>query len=93
MWRIKMTDEIDMIIEDDSDSWQAQLEEQQRSEEERPSLRKLTERLGQAIAILNVLDPEIQLLRDRMLTLKADIEKESEKLSAGVVEAARRAGL
>ena len=90
-----MTDEIDMIIEDDSDSWQAQLqlEERQRSDEERPSLRKLTERLGQAIAILNVLDPEIQLLRDRMLTLKADIEKESEKLSAGVVEAARRAGL
>jgi nucleotide-binding universal stress UspA family protein len=95
MWRIKMTDEIDMIIEDDSDSWQAQLqlEERQRSEEERPNLRELTERLGQAITILNVLDPEIQRLREPLLTLKADIEKESEKLSAGMVEAARRAGL
>ena len=90
-----MTDEIDMIIEDDSDSWQAQLqlEERQRSEEERPNLRELTERLGQAIAILNVLDPEIQRLREPLLALKADIEKESEKLSAGMVEAARRAGL
>jgi len=90
-----MTDEIDMIIEDDSDSWQAQLqlEERQRSEEERPNLRELIERLGQAIAILNVLDPEIQRLREPLLALKADIEKESEKLSAGMVEAARRAGL
>jgi len=92
-----MKDPDDRMITEENDSyaWQAQLqlEERQRSEEERPSLRKLTERLGQAIAILNVLDPEIQLLRDRMLTLKADIEKESEKLSATVVQAARRAGL
>jgi len=75
-----MTVEIDVIMEDDSDSWQAQLQlEEQRAEEKRPSLRKLTERLRQAIALLNVLDPEIQLLRDRMLTLQAHIEKESDR--------------
>ena len=55
-----MTEEIIMTIEDDSDAWEAHrnLEERQRMERERPSLRELTERLGQAIAILNVLDPE-----------------------------------
>ena len=92
-----MKDPDDRMITEENDSyaWQAQLqlEERQRSEEERPNLRELTERLGQAIAILNVLDPEIQRLREPLLTLKADIEKESEKLSAGMVEAARRAGL
>ena len=90
-----MTEEIIVTIEDDSDAWEAHrnLEERQRMERERPSLRELTERLGQAIAILNVLDPEIQSLRVKMLSLKADIEKESENLSDEIVAAARRAGL
>jgi len=92
-----MKDPDDRMITEENDSyaWEAHqhLEERQRLEEERPSLRELTERLGQAIAILNVLDPEIQRLREPLLRLKSEIERESEKLSATVVEAARRAGL
>ena len=92
-----MKDLDDLIITEENDSyaWQAQLqlEERQRIERERPNLRELIERLSQATAILDVLDPEIQRLREPLLALKADIEKESEKLSAGMVEAARRAGL
>ena len=83
------------IVEENSDSWQAQqqLEERQRSEEKRPSLRELTERLGQAIAILNVLDPEVLKLRKQLIRLRDDLKKENLKLSQRAVDAARRAGL
>ena len=79
----------------DSDSWQAQqqLEERQRSEEERPSLRELTERLGQAIAILNVLDPQVQKLRVQLIEFRSELVKESMKVSQQAVDAARKAGL
>jgi len=83
------------IVEENSDSWKAQqqLEERQRSEEKRPSLRELTERLGQAIAILNVLDPEVLKLRKQLIRLRDDLKKENLKLSQRAVDAARRAGL
>jgi hypothetical protein len=83
------------ITEEDSDSWQAQkqLEERQRSEEGRPSLRELTERLGQAIAILNVLDPRVQKLRDQIIEFRSEVVKESMKVSQQAVDAARKAGL
>tara|TARA_R100000306_G_scaffold51333_1_gene48299 strand:- start:3 stop:275 length:273 start_codon:yes stop_codon:yes gene_type:complete len=82
------------IVEDSSDSWQAQQElEEQRSEEERPSLRELTERLGQAIAILNVLDPQVQKLRVQLIEFRSELVKENLRLSQQVVDAARRAGL
>jgi hypothetical protein len=87
----------DRIITEENDSyaWQAQqqLEERQRSEEKRPSLRELTERLGQAIAILNVLDPEVLKLRKQLIRLRDDLKKENLKLSQRAVDAARRAGL
>jgi len=83
------------IVEENSDSWQAQqqIEERQRSEEERPSLRELTERLGQAIAILNVLDPQVQKLRVQLIEFRSEVVKESLELSEKAVDAARRAGL
>ena len=82
------------IVEDTSDSWQAQQQlEEQRSEEERPSLRELTERLGQAIAILNVLDPQVQKLRVQLIEFRSELVKENLRLSQQVVDAARRAGL
>lgn len=83
------------IVEENSDSWQAQqqLEERQRSEEKRPSLRELTERLGQAIAILNVLDPEVLKLRKQLIRLRDDLKKKNLELSEQAVDAARRAGL
>ena len=82
------------IVEENSDSWQAQQElEEQRSEEERPSLRELTERLGQAIAILNVLDPQVQKLRVQLIEFRSELVKENLRLSQQVVDAARRAGL
>jgi|TARA_R100001086_G_scaffold221519_2_gene138790 hypothetical protein len=87
----------DFIVheEDDSEAWQAQqqLEERQRSEEKRPSLRELTERLGQAIAILNVLDPQVLKLRKQLIQLRNDLKKENLKLSQRAVDAARKAGL
>lgn len=83
------------ITEEDSDSWQAQkqLEEHQQSEEGRPSLRELTERLGQAIAILNVLDPRVQELRVQIIKFRSEVVKESLELSQRAVDAARKAGL
>tara|TARA_R110000765_G_scaffold175948_3_gene280904 strand:+ start:4061 stop:4333 length:273 start_codon:yes stop_codon:yes gene_type:complete len=82
------------ITEEDSDSWQAQQQfEKQRSEEGRPSLRELTEHLGQAIAILNVLDPRVQKLRDQIIDFRSELVKESLELSQKAVDAARRAGL
>ena len=83
------------IVEENSDSWQAQqqIEERQRSEEERPSLRELTERLGQAIAILNVLDPQVQKLRVQLIDFRAELVNERMKVSQQAVEAARKAGL
>ena len=83
------------IVEENSDSWKAQqqLEERQRSEEKRPSLRELTERLGQAIAILNVLDPQVQKLRVQLIEFRSEVVKESLELSEKAVDAARRAGL
>lgn len=83
------------IVEENSDSWQAQkqLEERQRSEEGRLSLRELTERLGQAIAILNVLDPQVQKLRDQIIEFRSELVKESLELSQRAVDAARKAGL
>jgi len=87
----------DFIVheEDDSEAWQAQqqLEERQRSEEKRPSLRELTERLGQAIAILNVLDPQVLKIRKQLIRLRDDLKKENLKLSQRAVDAARKAGL
>ena len=83
------------IVEENSDSWQAQqqLEERQRSEEKRPSLRELTERLGQAIAILNVLDPQVQKLRVQLIDFRAELVNERMKVSQQAVDAARKAGL
>ena len=83
------------IVEENSDSLQAQqqLEERQRSEEERPSLRELTERLGQAIAILNVLDPQVQKLRVQLIDFRAELVNERMKVSQQAVDAARKAGL
>tara|TARA_R110001583_G_scaffold57479_2_gene172028 strand:- start:2947 stop:3222 length:276 start_codon:yes stop_codon:yes gene_type:complete len=83
------------IVEENSDSSQAQqqLEERQRSEEERPSLRELTERLGQAIAILNVLDPQVQKLRVQLIDFRAELVNERMKVSQQAVDAARKAGL
>ncbi len=83
------------IVEENSDSWQAQqqLEERQRSEEKRPSLRELTERLGQALAILNVLDPQVQKLRVQLIDFRAELVNERMKVSQQAVDAARKAGL
>ena len=83
------------IVEENSYSWQAQqqIEERQRSEEERPSLRELTERLGQAIAILNVLDPQVQKLRVQLIDFRAELVNERMKVSQQAVDAARKAGL
>ena len=92
-----MKDPDDRIITEENDSyaWQAQqqLEQRQRSEEERPSLRELTERLGQAIAILNVLDPQVLKIRKQLIRLRDDLKKENLKLSQRAVDAARKAGL
>lgn len=91
-----MMDEIKIAIDDSDDgAWEAhnQLEERHRLERERPSLVELKERLGQAIALLDVSDPAMQKLKEPLLRLKSDINIESEALSEEAINAARRAGL
>tara|TARA_R110000751_G_scaffold177428_1_gene283694 strand:- start:98 stop:331 length:234 start_codon:yes stop_codon:yes gene_type:complete len=77
---MKMSDyEISISMEDDSDSWQAQrqLEERRRFEEERPTPEQLGQRLERAIRMLDVIEPRLQQHRQELIELLSDIRKKT----------------
>ena len=106
--KMQMQNEQDQeLIDDDIEaysSWhhQSQLDQQQREAEERaiqPSTRELIERLNSAIAILDVIDPQIQRVTDQLLGIrdrlkKAELDLDIEQgLADELASLARRNGI
>ena len=93
------------LIDDDIEaysSWhhQSQLDQQQREAEERaiqPSARELIERLNSAIAILDVIDPQIQRVTDQLLGIRDRLKKSELDIEQGLADElaslARRNGI
>ena len=82
--KMQMQNEQDQeLIDDDIEAYsawhhQSQLDQQQREAEERaiqPSTRELIERLNSAIAILDVIDPQIQRVTDQLLGIRDRLKK------------------
>ena len=82
--KMQMQNEQDQeLIDDDIEAYsawhhQSQLDQEQREAEERaiqPSARELIERLNSAIAILDVLDPQIQRVTDQLLGIRDRLKK------------------
>jgi len=82
--QMQMQNEQDQeLIDDDIEAYsawhhQSQLDQQQREAEERaiqPSARELIERLNSAIAILDVIDPQIQRVTDQLLGIRDRLKK------------------
>jgi len=82
--KMQMQNEQDQeLIDDDIEAYsawhhQSQLDQQQREAEERaiqPSARELIERLNSAIAILDVIDPQIQRVTDQLLGIRDRLKK------------------
>ena len=79
---------------------QSQLDQQQREAEERaiqPSTRELIERLNSAIAILDVIDPQIQRVTDQLLGIRDRLKKAELDIEQGLADElaalARRNGI
>ena len=95
------------LIDDDIEAYsawhhQSQLDQEQREAEERaiqPSARELIERLNSAIAILDVIDPQIQRVTDQLLGIrdrlkKAELDLDIEQgLADELASLARRNGI
>ena len=106
--KMQMQNEQDQeLIDDDIEAYsawhhQSQLDQQQREAEERaiqPSTRELIERLNSAIAILDVIDPQIQRVTDQLLGIrdrlkKAELDLDIEQgLADELASLARRNGI
>ena len=106
--KMQMQNEQDQeLIDDDIEAYsawhhQSQLDQQQREAEERaiqPSARELIERLNSAIAILDVIDPQIQRVTDQLLGIrdrlkKAELDLDIEQgLADELASLARRNGI
>tara|TARA_R110002020_G_scaffold51588_6_gene145978 strand:- start:159 stop:596 length:438 start_codon:yes stop_codon:yes gene_type:complete len=93
------------LIDDDIEAYsawhhQSQLDQQQREAEERaiqPSTRELIERLNSAIAILDVIDPQIQGITDQLLGIRDRLKKAELDIEQGLADElaalARRNGI
>jgi len=106
--KMQMQNEQDQeLIDDDIEAYsawhhQSQLDQEQREAEERaiqPSARELIERLNSAIAILDVIDPQIQRVTDQLLGIrdrlkKAELDLDIEQgLADELASLARRNGI
>jgi len=93
------------LIDDDIEAYsawhhQSQLDQEQREAEERarqPSTRELIERLNSAIAILDVIDPQIQGITDQLLGIRDRLKKTESDIEQGLADElaslARRNGI
>ena len=75
---MKQNDDICISMEDDSDSWQAQrqLEERRCFEAERPTPEQLGQRLERAIETLDAMDQRLQKHRQELIDLLSDLRLE-----------------
>ena len=80
---------------DNAQAWNHHNETQRQREQQqaRVTTREAIERLGQAIAILDILDPEVQRLREQLINMRRDLEEKNRSLAEQIVRIARENGL
>ena len=80
---------------DNAQEWNHHNETQRQREQQqaRVTTREAIERLGQAIAILDILDPEVQRLREQLINMRRDLEEKNRSLAEQIVRIARENGL
>tara|TARA_R100001086_G_scaffold247049_1_gene180409 strand:- start:756 stop:1037 length:282 start_codon:yes stop_codon:yes gene_type:complete len=84
----------DLIDSDNAQAWHQHNELlRQQQEESQCSYRESIERLTQAAAILDVLQPQIQTLRTDLIALRDDLIEKNKRLADDLVTIARNNGL
>ena len=80
---------------DNAQAWNHHNETQRQREQQqaRVTTREAIERLGQAIAILDILDPDVQRLREQLINMRGDLEEKNSSLAEQIVKIARENGL
>jgi len=91
---VETEDDIGMI-EDNAQEWHHHNETQRQREQQqaRVTTREAIERLGQAIAILDILDPEVQRLREQLINMRRDLEEKNRSLAEQILKIGREKGL
>tara|TARA_R100000656_G_C3891805_1_gene116745 strand:+ start:247 stop:534 length:288 start_codon:yes stop_codon:yes gene_type:complete len=86
----------ELIDSDNAQAWHQHNELLRRQrEEETPTIdaREAIERLNQAAAVLDVLNPKIQKLRKDLIALRNELEQQNKHLAEEFLDAARENGL
>ena len=80
---------------DNAQAWNHHNETQRQREQQqaRVTTREAIERLGQAIAILDILDPEVQRLREKLIAMRRDLEEKNSNLAEQILKIGRERGL
>ena len=75
---------------DNAQEWKHHNETQRQREEQeiKVTTREAIERLGQAIAILDILDPEVQRLREQLINMRRDLEEKNSNLAEQILKIA-----
>jgi len=91
----KTSPDIDLLEEDNAQQWHHHNETQRQREEQeiKVTTREAIERLGQAIAILDILDPEVQRLREKLIAMRRDLEEKNSNLAEQILKIGRERGL
>ena len=86
----------ELIDSDNAQAWHQHNELLRRQrEEETPTIdaREAIERLNQAAAVLDVLNPKIQKLRKDLIALRNELEQQNKRLAEELLNTARENGL
>jgi len=83
------------LLEDNAQAWHTHNESQRQREEEeiKVTTREAIERLGQAIAILDIVDPQVQKLREQLISMRQDLEEKNSNLAEQILKIGRERGL
>lgn len=91
----KTSPDIDLLEENNAQAWNHHNETQRQRKEEKIKVttREAIERLGQAIAILDILDPEVQKLRKKLISMRQNLEETNSHLAEQILKIGREKGL
>jgi uncharacterized protein involved in exopolysaccharide biosynthesis len=84
------------LLEDNAQAWNHHNETQRQRKEEKIKVttREAIERLGQAIAILDIIvDPQVQKLREQLISMRQDLEEKNSNLAEQILKVGRERGL
>jgi len=84
------------LLEDNAQAWHHHNETQRQREEQeiKVTTREAIERLGQAIAILDIIvDPQVQKLREQLISMRQDLEEKNSNLAEQILKVGRERGL